>query len=622
MGVSGLADLDGGFSRRAIDYYAARAKGGAGLIMTGGCFVDTTVDPGLAFVGQIRVDSFTHLSRLSELCDAVHHHGAKIAIQLSPGMGRVRPPLPNVPPPVSASETPCFWYPPLRTRELTVEEIKTLIRAYATAAGIVASAGADAIEIHGYGGYLMDQFQTALWNTRTDEYGGDLDGRLMFSMKIVGAARKAVGKGFPLIYKLTADHHIEGGRSIEETLEMAKRLENSGVDALHVTSGCYESWHRAIPCMYQPAACHADFADTIKKAANIPVIADGKLGNPATAEEVLKKGMADFVSVGRPLLADPEWPQKVKQGRLSDIRPCIGDLDGCIGRSNEMKYLSCTVNPTTGMERDYALTPAERPKSVLVIGGGPGGLEAARVAGSRGHRVTLWEKSGQLGGKLLAASVPDFKQDIRPFIAYLSHQVEKLGVEVEFMKEATPEMIGRLGPEAVVIATGSTPLIPAIPGIDRDNVFTAVDMLLGKKELGETVIVAGGGMVGCEAAVYLARNGKKVTIIEMMGQLMPEKMNQIARMGLSSLVNESDITVLTGTKLVEVTKEGVAVETGDSKTEVRGNSVVLALGFSPQSSLLDALEGTVAEVFAVGDCVKPRNIINAIWEGFHTSRLV
>jgi 2-enoate reductase len=374
--------------------------------------------------------------------------------------------------------------------------------------------------------------------------------------------------------------------------------------------------------MYLPQACHSDYAEAVKKVVSIPVIADGKLGNPETANKVIEEGKADFVSLGRPLLADPEWPQKAKQGRQDDIRPCIGDLDGCIGRGNEMKYLSCTVNPATGMEREYALSPTETTKSILVIGGGPGGMEAARVAATRGHQVSLWEKGGQLGGKLLAASAAEFKQDIRPLIAYLSHQVEKLGVKVELMKEATPELVRQLNPEVVVIAAGATPLIPAIPGIDGNNVFSAVDVLLGKKEPGETVIVAGGGMVGCETAVYLARSGKKVTIIEMMGHLMPEKMNPIARIGLSSLVNESNLEVLTSTKLVEITDEGAIVEAGDSRRELKADCVVLALGFKPESGLLDALEGAVPEVYAVGDCVKPRNIIDAIWGGYHTSRLV
>ncbi|MBM4462916.1 MAG: FAD-dependent oxidoreductase [Chloroflexi bacterium] len=619
MGTARIADLDGGFSRRMVDYYVARARGGAGLIITGCSLVNATLEPGLGLLSATRVDGLGHLGRLSELCDAVHHHGAKIAVQLSPGIGRVN--FAEVQP-ISASAVPYFWDPSVTTRELTMEEIKMLVTAFATAAGIAKAAGADAIEVHGYGGYLLDQFQTALWNKRTDEYGGDLDGRLRFSMEIIGAARAAVGKDFPIIYKFTPAHYIEGGRDIEEGLEIARRLEKAGVDALHTDMGCYEIWYRVMPSMYELPATQAHLSEAVKKVVRIPVIAHGKLGYPEVAERVLQNGQADFVALGRPFLADPEWPRKVKEGRLEDIKPCIGDLDGCLGRTNALKYVSCTVNPATGMEREYAITRSERPRSILVIGGGPGGMEAARVAALRGHEVTLWEKDARLGGKMIPASVPDFKQDIRRLIDYLSTQVKKVGVKIELMKEAKPELVQQLNPEVVIVATGATPLIPGIPGIRGGNVFTAVDLLLGKKEAGERVVVAGGGIVGCETAAYLARQGKKVTVVEMMAQLVPEEMNPISRMGLMNLVNESKVEVLTNALVQEVTKENVTVSLGDSKRELRADSVVLALGFKPESRLRDELEGKVPVLFAIGDCVEPRRMLSAIWEGFHVSRLI
>lgn len=619
MGTGSLADVDGGFSRRIIDYYAARARGGCGLIITGASIVYTGLEPGTGLITMTRITSHAHLGRLSELCDEIHHYGAKIAIQLSPGLGRVG--VTDLRP-VSASAVPYFWDPTVTTRELTTEEIETLIRACAFAAGIVKAAGADAIEIHGYGGYLIDQFQTALWNRRSDRYGGDLEGRLRFSLEIIDAVRKVVGRDFALIYKFTPDHYIEGGRHLSEGLDIARRLEDAGVDALHVDGGCYEVWHRVIPCMYEPPACHVHLAEAIKKVVRIPVIIQGKLGNPLIARRVIEEDKADFLGLGRPLLADPEWPEKVRRGQFDDIRPCIGDNEGCIKRVYELKYISCTVNPLTGMEKEYALVPATRRKSVLVIGGGPGGLEAARVAALRGHHVSLWERDSKLGGKLIPASIPDFKQDLRPLIEYLSTQVRKLGVDVALGKEATPELVSSFNPDVVILATGATPLVPAIPGINRSNVTTAIDVLLGRSQLGDEVVVVGGGLVGCEVAVYLDRQGKKVTLIEMMKQLLPEDVNLNSRMGLLNMIKQSGIRVLTDTHLTEVTGDAILVNRDGANEELEADTVILALGFKPEADLREQLDGRVPELFAIGDCLQPRKIINAMWEGFHAARLI
>ncbi|MDD5094408.1 MAG: FAD-dependent oxidoreductase [Dehalococcoidia bacterium] len=621
MGTSGLLDLDQGFSRRLIDYYAARAKGGIGLIITGVVAVSTALEAGMSQTVN-RLDDPRQVGRLNELCDAVHHRGAKLVIQLSPGFGRINFTQGNPLQPISASAVPCMWDPSVTTRQLTITEIEMLVKAYTIAAGMAKTAGVDGIEIHGYGGYLMDQFMTPLWNKRTDKYGGDLDGRLRFPMEIIGTTRAAVGKDFPLIYKFTADHGIEGGRKLEEGLKIAERLEKAGVDALHVSGGCYEIWHRTIPFMYEPQACWLHLSEAVKKVVNIPIIADGKLGSPQVAAKALQDRKTDFIGLGRPLIADPEWANKVRDGKLDDIKPCIGDNEGCLSRSVEKKYLSCSVNPAAGLEREYTLTPVEKCKHVLVVGGGPGGMEAARVAASRGHKVTLWEREARLGGKLIPASVPDFKQDIRPLIDYLSTQVWKLGVKVESMKEATLELILDAKPDVVIIATGASPLVPEVPGIGAENVASALDVLLGKKETGSTVVVVGGGLVGCETAAYLARKGGKVTVVEMMGQLVPEGMSANGMMGLMELVEKSKVKVMLNTRLLEVGKDCAIVNAGGSRRELKADSIVMALGFKPQSVLHDALAGKVPELYAVGDCVQPRNIMHAMWEGFHTSRLI
>ncbi len=623
MGTGGLMDIDGGVSRRAIDYYAARAKGGAGLIITGSFFVDVTVDPGLASLGEGRIDSRAHLSRLSELCDAIHHYGAKLAVQLSPGVGRILGATKDQPRPVSASEVPCFWNPRVITRQLTIQEIEKLVTAYARSTRIVKAAGADAIAIHGYGGYLIDQFLSSAWNKRTDVYGGDLEGRFRFPQEIISAARAAAGQDLALIFKFSADHYWEGGRRVEEGLEIARRLEGAGIDALHVTGGCYESWNRSLPCEYEPAACHSHLSQAVRDVVAIPVIADGKLGNPQVAEQTISEGKADFISLGRSLLADPDWPRKVRLDRLEDIRPCIGDLDGCIGRIQDAKYVSCSVNPTTGMEREYSLVPAAKAKSVVVVGGGPAGLEAARVAALRGHRVTLWEKDTRLGGNMVAASAAEFKRDIRPFIEYLITQVTKLGVKIELGWEATAEQVLSGNPDAVILATGATPLVPRIPGMRQDRVFTAIDLLLGRRTAGDTVTVVGGGMVGCETAAYLAMQGKKVTLIEMMPQLLPEKVTLSPRVGLMELLSKGRVMVMVSTRLEEVTALGAIIaESNGSRKELPAESVVMAVGLKPRSKLHNSLRGKVEELSIIGDCVAPRKIMNAVWEGFHASRIL
>jgi 2-enoate reductase len=621
MGTNGLTDIDCGYSRRLIDFYAARAKGGAGMIITGAAVVNTTLEGGISHFLP-RLDSSAYMGRLSEFCDAIHHYGARLVLQLTAGFGRVNFLQNNPIPPISASELPCFLDPSVSTRALTAQEIQTLVVSFATSAGMAKIAGVDAIEIHGYGGYLIDQFQTALWNKRTDEYGGDLDGRLRFTMELIGATRSAVGPDLPIIFKFTPDHYIEGGRTMEEGLEIARRLERAGVDALHVDGGCYEVWNRAVPSMYEPPACQIELAAAVSKVVEVPVIANGKLGNPELAESVIEEGKTDFVAIGRPLLADPDWPNKVKAGRLDDIRPCIGCNEACIGRGYEMKYLSCTVNPLTGMEKEYALTGVDSRKSVLVIGGGPGGMEAAAVAASRGCEVTLWEKSERLGGKLNLASAPDFKQDIRPLTAYLSRQVEKTGVKVALGRAATASLVAEMNPDVVIIATGSVPRFPDISGVEASNVFNMVDLFQEERDPGDDVIVAGGGLCGCETAAYLAGQGKKVTIVEMADELMPEGVNINTMMGVHALLAQRGVEVLTGATLVEVNRGSAVVEASGGARELKADSVVAATGFAADLTLRDALEGRVPEVVAIGDCSEPRNILGAIWEGFHAARVL
>jgi 2-enoate reductase len=619
-----LEEPDGRLSQRAIDYYAARAKGGVGLITT--CTFRVIRDENVSAMSLVHdpmVDDKMYLTRLNELAEAVHDYGAKISIQLQSWMGRTTRPGIRDGGALAPSAVPCFWDTNLTTREMTTKEIKRLIGAFESAAEIANSAGIDCIELHSHKGGLLDQFMTSLWNKRTDEYGGNLGNRLRFATEVIQAIKRRVGADFPIVYRYGLTHYLAGGREVDEGIEIARRLEAAGVDALHIDAGCEETIYWIHPPPTLPPGCMVELAEMVKKAVNIPVIAVGKLGYPELAERVLQEGKADFIALGRQLLADPEWPNKVKEGKLEDICPCIGDLEGCEVRIEKRRYVSCTVNPATGMEREFAIKPAEQEKTVLVVGGGPGGMEAARVAALRGHKVTLWERGTALGGNLIPASVPDFKQDYRRLIDYLIAQVKKLGVTIELGKEATPELIQAMKPEVVFIAAGGTPIILEIPGIDKTKVTTAIDLLLGRKEAGRSVIVIGGGIVGSETALYLAQKGKKVTIVEILDSIARDMYQRDNRLHLLKLLAEADVEILTETNVLKITDEGISIANKNGKTStLEADTVVVAVGLKPDEKFSEALMDKVPEIYTIGDCVKPRKVINAIWEAFRTARLI
>jgi 2-enoate reductase len=631
MGIIGLTEPDGKILQRAIDYYVERAKGGVGLIVTGLFLpiLDIEFGPlkkqGFSFIP--RVDNPDVIPLLSELTDSVHRHGAKIAIQLTAGFGRVLNPhllaLLGMDTTIGASAVPNVWDQKVITRELTTEEVETLVGSFSTAAEIVKSAGFDAIELHGHEGYLMDQFTTSLWNKRKDKYGGDLDSRLRFSLEIIRNIKEKAGKDFPVIYRYAINHYVEGGRGVEESLEIARRLEKAGVDALHVDAGCYDNWYWPHPPIYQPPGCMVDMAETAKRVVRIPVIAVGKLGYPELAERILKEKRADFVAIGRSLLADPEWPLKVKEGRPEDIRPCIGCQDGCLARITIGAYISCAVNPATGNEKEFTIAQAEQPKSVLIVGGGIAGMEAARVAALMGHKATLYEKRDRLGGHLIEGSVPPFKHDLELLRDYYVTMLGKLGVKTVLGKGVTPKLVQEMKPDVVIIATGSTPIIPEIPGIDKDKVVSAIDLLLGRKKAGGRVVVAGGGLVGCETAIYLAQNGKRVTIVEMLDEIIPDVF-EANKQYLYKMLAENGVSVLTNTNLVRVTDDSAVVINQFRRYEAKlpADTIVIAMGLKPERGLVKALEGKVKELHTIGDCEGPGRIMDAVWGAFMTMRSI
>lgn len=615
MGMGSIAEPDGRWGERVLEYYLARARGETGLIITSLAPVTRKLE--LMWQTHIDFHNPAHMESLKPLARAIHSSGAKIFIQLTAGFGRVISAMRAAKSqPVSASAVPCFFLPQVLAREITTLEVEELVEAFGFAARACRESGIDGVELHGHEGYLLDQFTTSLWNKRKDKYGGSLEGRLRLPLEAIASIKTQAGKDFPVIYRYGIDHHLEGGRKVAEALEIAKRLEKAGVDALHVDAGCYETSWWPHPTIYQPPAFMADMAEAVKKVVKIPVITVGKLWYPELAEKVLQEGKADFIALGRGLLADPEWPLKVKQGRTDDIRICIGDHDGCMVRLHAGKGTSCTVNPQAGMEKGLALTRTDKKKNVLIVGGGPAGMEAARVARIRGHEVTLWEKSSDLGGNLIPASIPDFKRDMKIYLEYQIRQLRKLGVKIETNREATFQSIQKAAPQSVVLASGATAVIPNVPGIHGNNVITAIDLLLGRGKTGEEIIILGGGLVGCETAVYLAQKGKKVTILKRSDTLLPD-MYLANRNHLLLLLSQNKVNIVTGIKLEGVTRQGLTISKGGNTEDLKANTIVLSMGMEPRKELAASLQGKVPELHIVGDCVEPRRMINAIWEGFH-----
>jgi 2-enoate reductase len=611
------AEIDGRFSQQQIDYYAARARGGAGLIITESVFVERKISPPFDPLA-VYMDSPYHVPRASELVDAVHDYGAKIAMQLSPGPGRNMNGASPERIPISASAVPAFTNPSVLCHELTIEEIKKIVEACAITAHRAVLAGFDMIEIHGHNGYLIDGFMTSFWNKRRDGYGGNVEERMKFPVEIIKAIRAEVGDEIPLSFRYAIEHRFKDGRTLEESKEIALILEAAGIDVIHVDVGCHDAFQWVQPPNYISPNGFAEQAAAIKQVVKVPIITVGGITDPDIAEQILHEGKADFICLGRALIADPEWPNKAERGKLEDIRPCLRCNEGCIGRAFYLKSMSCTVNPQVGKERYYAITHTERPKKVMVIGGGPGGMEAARVAAQRGHNVTLFERDKELGGQLKAASRPSFKSALGTLVKYLHAQLDALGVKIEMDKEVTPEIVQRIHPDAVIIATGANPEIPSFTGIQNEKVITAVDLLLGIRKAGAKVIVVGASLVGCDIALYLAQEGKRVSIIKMRpGDNVAEDINPINRSALLEQLVHNRVTFLFDLTIQEFISEGIIVSDKHGNRQIiKADSIVLALGAKPENKLVEQLKGKVSELYALGDCISPRKVGEAMHEGF------
>jgi len=621
MGTN-LAEPDGSVGPRVINYYAARARGGVGLIT-----VETTaITPvgGRAIPASVTLHDGRYIPALHELTDVVHSYGSKISIQLN-HVGRQAILEANSGTiPVAPSPLPC---PLCRQtdvgvvpKELTEEEIDGIIRSFAKAALRARMAGFDAIEVHGAHGYLIGQFLSPLTNRRNDAYGGDFERRILFAVRVIQGIRQTAGEDFPIVFRLNAEDAIEGGLTIEDAKQIAKRLEDEGVSAISVSSGIYPTLHRSLAPPYYEPAFLIPLAAEIKKAVGIPVIGVGRIPDLALAEQIISKGEVDLVAMGRPLIADPELVDKSKNGQEEDIRPCIYCNFCCMDRLLSFMQLRCAVNAETGREAEYKFKRTPVSKKVLVVGGGPGGMEAARVAALRGHRVTLVEKEDRLGGQLLVASVPSFKDGLQRLSAYLSVQIKKAGVDVKLGMQVMADEMSKWNPDVVILATGASTFVPDILGADKG--VAAVDVLKGVAEIGDRAIVCGGGSVGCETSLYLVEQGKAVTLVEMLDDIAND-LDFYSKNVLIEKLEESRVKVITGRKVVEISSEGLVVEDKEGGREsLEADTIAFALGSQSRRGLVDSLKDKVRQLYLIGDCVRPGRVHDAIHEAANVARQI
>jgi len=616
--VRNYATPDGFTTRQQIDNYAARARGGVGLVIVEATFVHPG---GKGWPQGLGIHHDKCIPGLADLVEAVKGWGGKIAIQLHHA-GRQTASSTTGTPLVAPSAIPCPVIGEL-PRELTTEEVVELVEAFAQAAVRAKQAGFDAVEIHMAHGYLVSQFLSPNTNRRTDKYGGDINGRMTFVLEIVQRTRELVGDDFPIIVRMNGEDFVENGLELDESKQTAQKLQAAGVDGLDISAGTYESTltPRGINVaglvpMYLPGGQLVKYAEQIKSVVNLPVITVGGI-TPEMGEEILQQAKADFIAMGRNLLADPELPNKLATGEPKDIRPCLRCNEMCNGRIVNQRIgrgIRCAVNAELGFE-SYGIKPVLKRKKVLIIGGGPAGMEAARVSALRGHEVTLYEKNGELGGHLIEASVPSFKEDVRNYKDWLIRQLNKLDVKIELGKEITSQIVDNAKVDALIVATGSTVYRPDIPGIDKAIVTTAIDILLGKAVPGNKTILAGGGAIGCETALYLAQQAKKVTIVEMLPKVDTDAPQTSAAL-IAQLIDNS-VEILTNLKIVGITDNGAtAVDRSKNVVSVTGDKVVLAMGLIPEDRLYQELKHKVHETYLIGDALEPQRVGEATRDGY------
>ena len=637
---------EGSINKRFIDFYVERARGGVGLIVVGGCYPEMT---GKVWKSIIGLDKDEYIPGLKKLTDTIHKYDTKIAAQILHG-GRSASSFFSKTHPVSPSSLSHINIKQ-RPHALTIPEIKKVIDGYVAATVRVKKGGFDAVEIHGGMGYLINQFLSRATNKRKDKYGGSLKNRIRFAKEIVVAIKEKVGKRYPVIFRLSGEDFVEDGLKIDESVEIAKELEKAGVDAFNVSPGWHES-RTPIMLMSIPRMSYIFLSEKIKDNVNVPVIGSVRINDLALAEEVIDNNQSDIVSIGRPLIADPELPKKYKRKQFEDIRRCIACNQGCFDSLLGFKSISCLYNVRAGRESELKIKKAKKKKKVMIIGGGPGGMEAARVAALRGHDVHLFEKTDVLGGQLRYAYIPPGREEIVNVISFLENQIKKLNVNIELSKKVDTVTINKLKPDVVIAATGGVPLIPKITGIKEKNVVVAEDVFDNRVKVGKDVVIIGGGTIGCEIALHTAKMGamdpevacfllknkvidgdkaveltskgkRNITILEMKNKI-GGRFGISTRWVIMKQIVDAGINSITGIKVKSMStksikkKDKVCVTYEDDKKDIKifADTVIIAAGYKSNQDPTKKLNGKIDELYRIGDCVEVRTALEAIHEGF------
>ena len=614
--ASFLIEDDGLITDKTVEHYRRRAAGGPAMVIMEACAVSPE---GIVSPHQARIYDDRFMDGLSRIADVIKAEGAVPALQLHHG-GRQTSIKIIKQRPFAPSNLPC---PVIRgeVEPLGIEGIQEIVHKFGEGATRAIEAGFDLIELHGAHGYLINQFLSGFSNIREDAYGVDIIGRTRFSREIIREIRRRIGKDFPLSFKISAQEFVPNGITVDESIEILQLLVEEGIDVVQVSAGNDATPEWIAQPMFMEKACLADSAARIKKALNIPVMAVGRINAPMVAEAILSERKADLVCLGRGLLADPEMPKKAEKGRLDDIRTCIA-CNTCMESIFRRGRVECLVNPALGREKEMEILPTDSPKKIMVIGGGPGGLNVAWVAAKRGHDVHLFEKQSTLGGQLILGSVPSYKKELLSLIEFQKRQVEKYGVKCHLNFEVTVDTVKEERPEVVVVATGSIPITPQVSGIDKSIVLSLPEILNENPRPKRKVVVVGGGSAGCEVSLHMSDNGCPVTIVEQLDKIGGE-LESITKKVLLSKLKENGVQIMTGHRLSRVGDDGVFVIGKDgSEFFIDSDNVVMAVGNRPDNSLFDQIKSLGITTYQIGDCLEPRSAKTAIYEGTVIGRAI